>query len=114
MDGLWVTHFDAGAAHGNGIALFRAGEILGGDFSHTWTGTYEEEGANLYARIRVASHRVGEQPEIPEPAVMMTLAGSRSGNSAVLTGHPDGREVPVTIEMHRAQEEPSALGRSPE
>lgn len=103
MHGVWITHFDAGAAHGSGIAVFRAGEILGGDFSHTWTGTYEEDGTTICARVRVAAHRIGEEPETVEAPVMITLTGSQSGNRAVLNGRPDNREVPVTIELHRAQ-----------
>lgn len=104
MQGLWITHFNAGAAHGNGIAVLREGEILGGDFAHTWTGTYREEGAQLYARVRVAPY-VGShngEPMVPDRPVTMTLKGTWSDTDAELTGHPDESEVPVTIEMHKA------------
>ncbi len=104
MKGLWIAHFNAGAAHGNGIAVFRDGEILGGDFAHVWTGTYEEEGERLYARIRVApftTHREME-PMVHDRPMMVTLRGSCDEHDAMLSGHPDESEVSVSIEMHKA------------
>ncbi|HEX4039671.1 MAG TPA: hypothetical protein VHX37_16560 [Acidobacteriaceae bacterium] len=104
MNGLWMAHFNAGPAHGDGLAVFRAGEILGGDLAHTWTGTYEEEGDHLYARVRVAPYvRSGNgEPTVPDRPVMVTLSGLCSDSDAKLTGHADGEEGAVSIEMHRA------------
>ena len=104
MNGLWVAHFNAGPAHGNGLAVFRAGEILGGDFAHTWVGTYEEEGRSLYARVRVAPYLVSPngEPSVPDRPVMMTLQGNCSDQDAKLTGHADDSEVIVSIDMHKA------------
>ncbi|HEX3987735.1 MAG TPA: hypothetical protein VHX13_14145 [Acidobacteriaceae bacterium] len=104
MNGLWIAHFNAGPAHGNGLAVFRAGEILGGDLAHTWVGTYEEEGPSLYARVRVAPYMAAqsEEPVVPERAVTMTLHGDCTDTDAQLTGHADDSEVMVSIEMHRA------------
>jgi hypothetical protein len=104
MNGLWIAHFNAGPAHGNGLAVFRAGEILGGDFAHTWIGTYQEEGEKLFARVRVApyvSTQNGE-PVVPDRPVTMTLQGDCSDVDAHLTGHADDNEVMVSIEMHKA------------
>ncbi len=77
MNGLWIAHFNAGPAHGNGLAVFRAGEILGGDLAHTWVGTYEEEGPSLHARVRVAPYVQSQngEPGVPERTVTMTLHG---------------------------------------
>jgi hypothetical protein len=104
MNGLWIAHFNAGPAHGNGLAVFRAGEILGGDLAHTWVGTYEEEGPSLYARVRVAPYLRSQngEPGVPERTVMMTLQGDCTDIDARLTGYADDSEVPVMIEMHRA------------
>ncbi|HEX4068268.1 MAG TPA: GrlR family regulatory protein [Acidobacteriaceae bacterium] len=104
MNGLWVAHFNAGPAHGNGLAVFRSGEILGGDLAHTWTGTYQEEGDRLYARVRVAPYvsRQNGEPGVPERTVMMTLSGSCDERDATLTGHADESEVAVSVEMHKA------------
>lgn len=104
MNGLWIAHFNAGPAHGNGLAVFRAGEILGGDFAHTWIGNYQEEGRKLYARVRVApfvSTPDGE-PLVPDRPLMMTLLGDCTDVEAHLAGHADDSEVTVSIEMHKA------------
>jgi hypothetical protein len=103
MNGLWIAHFDAGEAHGKGIAVLHGGEILGGDFAHTWVGSYRQEGSSLYARVRVApynGHAAAE--EHPEKPVMITLTGTNTGQDARLAGHADESDVAVSIEMHQA------------
>lgn len=104
MKGLWIAHFNAGPAHGNGIAVLREGEILGGDFAHTWIGTYQEEGKQLYARVRVSPYSEEHDGEavVPDRPVELTLRGSCSESDAMLSGHADESEVQVTIEMHKA------------
>ena len=104
MKGLWIAHFNAGPAHGNGIAVLREGEILGGDFAHTWIGTYQEEGKQLYARVRVAPYNGSHNGEatVADRPVMVTLTGELHAEDATLNGHPDDSEVQVTIEMHKA------------
>ena len=104
MNGVWVAHFNAGAAHGSGIAVLREGEILGGDFSHSWVGTYEAEGRQVYARVRVAPHGVNGGAEINERErpFVLTLTGLRTERDATLAGHADENQLSVSIEMHRA------------
>ena len=98
-----MAHFTAGAAHGNGIAVLRGGEIMGGDLAHTWVGTYQEEGPQLYARVRVVPWAASttEKPTL-DRALTMTLAGSCGQLYAMLSGHADESEVPVTVELHKA------------
>jgi hypothetical protein len=101
MNGVWITHFRAGAAHGSGIAVLRSGEILGGDLSHTWVGTYEEEGSQLYARVHIAPHTAAENEEREKP-FDVTLSGFRTNRNARLVGQADGSEVAVSIELQQA------------
>lgn len=104
MNGVWITHFSAGAAHGSGIAVLRSGEILGGDFSHTWVGTYQEEGSQLYARVHVAPHGDGDDAGVSEreTPLELTLSGFRTERDARLVGQADGSELAVSIELHQA------------
>lgn len=101
MEGLWYTHFSAGPAHGDGMAVLHDGEILGGDKLHTYVGTYHMDGSLLYAHVRVnpfaAAVEANEQP------VSLFLRGTINGDTAVISGHPDDQqEVSVSVEMHRA------------
>jgi len=104
MTGLWIAHFTAGAAHGNGLAVLRDGEILGGDLAHTWVGTFEEEGAKVYARVRIAPYEPepNGEPTATDHPRMMTLSGSCGEREAVLNGRADDSDVAVTIQMHKA------------
>lgn len=106
MNGLWIAHFDAGAAHGNGLAVLRAGDILGGDLAHVWTGTYQREGDSLCARIQVSpcdeSPAPADESGRTEKPWMATLSGSCSGGDAWLSGHPDNSDLPLNVRLHRA------------
>ncbi len=105
MDGLWIAHFTAGAAHGNGLVILRAGEVLGGDLSHTWQGELHEDGPNVNARVRIGPWTAREATVQPggEQPFMMTLSGSCTDRSASLHGHPDEKpDLPIQIELKRA------------
>ncbi len=125
ISGLWIVHFDAGAAHGKGLAVLQAGEILGGDLAHTWVGSCRQEGSSLYARVRVtpASRKAWADPAVrsslyarvrvtpceeetkeehPERPMTVTLTGSYIEGQAMLAGHAEDSDTVVNIQMHKA------------
>jgi hypothetical protein len=103
MEGLWYMHFKAGPAQGDGMAVLRHGEILGGDPIHTYTGSYQADGPNLYANVRVSPYAGGQNPpDIAHPLTFF-LQGSVTGNLANVSGHADNKpDVTIEVEMHRA------------
>lgn len=104
MEGYWVTHYDAGPVHRDGIAMLHAGELLGGDLEHVWRGTYEEEGAKLYARIRITPFVTREEEEsmARDKPMILSLEGTCTEDFARLVGHPDEREDLVFhVEMQK-------------
>jgi hypothetical protein len=103
MEGLWYTHFTAGQVHGDGMAVLRNGEILGGDPAHTYTGSYQFDGPNLYANVCVSPHATPSVPADLERPVTIFLKGSVAGDSATVSGHPDRHaDVQIAVELHRA------------
>lgn len=106
MDGLWIAHFTAGAAHGNGLVILRGDEILGGDLSHTYQGEWHEDGSTVNARVRIdpwSEQAFSAAETSRDHPFMMTLSGSRTEKSATLHGHPDEQpDLPIQIEMERA------------
>jgi len=106
MEGYWLTHYDAGSAHGDGIAMLHGGELLGGDLEHVWRGTYEEEGTRVFARIRIAPFvtREEEGTMAREKPVILSLEGTCTEEFARLEGHPDQREdVQFHVEMRKCR-----------
>lgn len=107
MDGLWIAQFTTGAAHGRGMVIFRNGEFMGGDLSHTYQGEWHEDGANVNARICVTPWP-GSREDAPEPfpreePFMMTLYGSCTEKAATLHGHPDKRpDLLIDVDLQRA------------
>lgn len=103
MKGLWIAHFNAGAAHGNGLAVLHAGEVMGGDLSHTWVGSYRQDGSSLYASVRVTPYP--PQPdgeEQRERPVTVSLTGTCDEHDAKLAGYADDTDLAINIELHRA------------
>ena len=94
MEGYWLTHYDAGKTHGDGVAMLHAGELLGGDPEHLWSGTYEEEDHRLHLRVRIVPRvsRIEHENIAREKPMLISLEGCCTENFARLEGHPDGRE----------------------
>jgi len=103
MEGLWYTHFTAGPMHGDGMAVLRHGEILGGDPAHTYSGSYQFDGPNLYANVRVTPYPAAIASTATERPFTLYLKGSISGDSAAVCGHPDNKaDLKIAVELHRA------------
>jgi len=103
LNGLWHTHFVAGPAHGDGMAVLRDGEILGGDPTHTYTGSYRLDGALLYANVRVSPYPASGSSDPVEGPLTFFLSGSVAGDAGTLSGHTDQKtEWKVAVDLHRA------------
>lgn len=102
MEGIWYAHFSTGTTQGDGMAVLRDGEILGGDPGHTYSGSYQEEGSNLYVNVRVSPFAGARTPADLAHPVTFFLQGSIAGNRAKVKGHPDNRpEVVLSVELER-------------
>lgn len=106
MEGYWLTHYESGTAHGDGIVMLHEGELVGGDLEHTWAGTYEEDPPKVYARIRISPFvsRPEEGSMARDQPVIMSLSGFCTDELATLDGHPDGREeMRYHVEMRKCR-----------
>jgi len=102
MQGLWYAHFKAGPVQGDGLAVLRDGEILGGDMAHTYKGSYREDGSLLYASVEVSPYERATMPADLAHPIKFFLKGAVTGDSANISGHPDNRpDLTVLVELHR-------------
>ncbi len=103
MEGLWYAHFKVGPIRGDGLAVLRDGELLGGDPAHIYTGSYNSDGPNLYANVRVSPHATSNIPSDLDHPVNVFFKGTIAGDSAVVSGHPYRHsELSIDVELHRA------------
>lgn len=103
MEGLWYAHFTAGQLKGDGLAVLRDGELLGGDALHIYKGSYQSDGSSLYANVRISPHDSPGQPPDMEHPVNVFLKGSITGDSAVVSGHPERHDdLRIAVELHKA------------
>jgi hypothetical protein len=103
MEGLWYMHFTAGKVEGDGLAVLRDGEILGGDQACIYAGSYREDGKLLYANVRVTPYSRSRVPSNIKHPITLFLQGMLTENTASVSGHAD--HIPaleVTVELHRA------------
>jgi T3SS negative regulator,GrlR len=55
MNGLWTAEFGSSTGmFGGGVAVFRDGEILGGDGTYYYVGSYTMKGDTFAATLRVS------------------------------------------------------------
>jgi len=102
MEGIWYAHFAAGPVQGDGIAVLRQGEILGGDPIHTYTGSYSSDGSNLYANVQVSPYAGRVASDLKHP-LQFFLQGSLAGTSATVSGHADNKpDLRIVVELHQA------------
>lgn len=102
MEGLWYAHFTAGPVNGDGLAVLRHGEILGGDPSHTYSGSYHSDGPMLYANVRVSPYAASLAPSPLKHPLTFFLQGTIAGDNASLTGHADNKpDATVAVKLHR-------------
>lgn len=102
MEGIWYTHFTAGPIQGDGMAVLRNGEILGGDPAHTYIGSYQEDGAQLFANVRVSPYAGSKTPVDMEHPLTFFLKGSVNGDLANIAGHPNNKpDMMVSVELRR-------------
>lgn len=102
FDGLWYAHFSAGEVQGDGMAVLHDGQLLGGDPSHTYTGSYTSDGPELYLNVRVSPYE-GHIPTDMTRPVEFVLWGSASGDDAKVSGCADrNRNLKVVVDLHRA------------
>lgn len=104
MEGIWYAHFTTGESNGVGVAVLHNGQIEGGDPAHTYSGSYQEEGPNLYANVRVSPYAGSSLPADLTHPITYFLRGLVNGDSAKVTGHPNNRpEAMVSVELHKGE-----------
>jgi hypothetical protein len=103
MEGLWYAHYSAGPVQGDGMAVLQDGKILGGDPVHTYTGSYQSDGPNLFANVCVSPSGAANGPVDIEHPFTVFLKGQVVGNAATVTGHAGHKtDVTFNVELHRA------------
>ncbi len=104
MQGIWYAHFTSGEVKGDGVAVLHDGLIEGGDPAHTYFGSYQVEGSDLYANVRVSPYAGSSLPADLTHPITYFLRGSVMGDSAKVTGHPDNRpEALVSVELLKGE-----------
>ena len=102
MEGIWYAHFSSGTNQGDGLAVLRNGEILGGDPLHIYKGSYQEDGQFLYANVRVSPYVGAGVPVDLEHPFSIFLKGAIAGTTATVSGHPNNHpDVTVRVELRK-------------
>lgn len=104
MEGTWHAHFTSGEMHGDGLAVLHDGKIEGGDPIHTYSGSYQEDGSQIYANLCVSPYGGSSIPADIAHPVMYFLQGVVAGDSAQVSGHADNHpESRLFVELHKGR-----------
>jgi hypothetical protein len=82
MNGFWTAKFVTPFGSGGGVAYFTANEVFGGDSGFTYLGTYQVNGAEIVAKLRIAPHFAGIPSVFGSTSQPfdLTITGSVQGN----------------------------------
>jgi len=104
MEGIWYAHFTSGEVYGDGVAVLHDGLVQGADPAHTYSGSYQEEGSNLYVNVRVSPYAGSLLPADLTHSITCFLRGSVTGDSAQITGHPNNRpDATISVELRKGE-----------
>jgi hypothetical protein len=91
MDGLWTAVFQAAGGVGGGVAVFRNGQVVGGDSAYLYEGDYQVSGDQLRGTIRVRNFLSGVQSVFGNvPNFTLQLEGRVTNSSAEVRGQVVG------------------------
>jgi hypothetical protein len=107
VDGHWTLRFASVAGadvqrESGGVAVFRRGQILGGDTWSYYSGTYEQVDQNVNFRVDVQIHYTeGGESILGGPLVPYTFVGkaklAEDGKRMNATAHVEGLGSAVVI-----------------
>jgi hypothetical protein len=104
MEGIWHARFTAGDVHGEGLAVLHDGRIEGGDPLHTYTGSYQKDGSQIYANVHVTPcSGTSLPPDLVHP-VTYFLQGSTAGDFAKVEGHVETKpESRLSVQLRKGE-----------
>ena len=109
MEGYWLTHFETIKSRGDGISMLRDGELLGGDLDHIWSGTFEEDGTKISARIRIdpVVSSPAEELAAREPPTILVVGGYCTADFARLEGCAEhNKDLHFDITLRKCKGDP--------
>lgn len=93
-EGFWIVQYEGMKGNGGGVAVFTKGHVFGGDSGSTYTGTYEEDGKTIKARIRVHNYMPGVVSVIGiEGDYDLNVTGTVEGDVIKASGSPAGQQT---------------------
>jgi hypothetical protein len=84
MDGFWTAKFVTPLGSGGGVAYFTANEVFGGDSGFTYLGTYQVNGTEIVAKLKITPYFAGA------PSV---FGATSQAFDLVITGNVQGAQV---------------------
>jgi hypothetical protein len=87
MEGFWTVEFHAAGGMGGGVAVFRNGQVLGGDSGYQYRGTYDVRGDQLRGTVQVSRFLQGVPSVFGNlPNFTLQLEGRVANGSAEARG----------------------------
>jgi hypothetical protein len=106
VNGLWTAEFTTASGAGTGVVVFVDGRIMGGDAAYYYSGTYQEEGPRLNARLFV-KHYAGPLTNVfgQLREVHLTLVASAGGQYIIARAYdPSFPWRQMSIKLQRVQQ----------
>lgn len=94
VEGFWIVQYEGTKNNGGGVAVFIKNRVYGGDSGSTYTGTYQENGKTLKARVRIHNYMPGVVSAIGiEGDYDLEVTGTIEDNIINASGSPVGQKA---------------------
>ena len=94
VEGFWIVQYEGTKGNGGGVAVFIKNRVYGGDSGSTYTGTYDENGKTLKARVRIHNYMPGVVSAIGiEGDYDLEVTGTVEGGVINASGSPVGQQT---------------------
>lgn len=93
MEGFWLVQFKGVQGFGGGAVTLVHGKVFGGDSGFMYSGTYEEQGNTLNAKIHVKRSFPGTQSVMGQEKFDLELSGTLQGNVIAAKGSIPGTNL---------------------
>lgn len=94
LKGFWLVQYEGLEGNGGGVAILLDKDIFGGDSGATYTGTYEFNGKEIRALVKVRNYMPGVASVIGvEGDYDLAITGTIEGNVIKAAGRAEGHDV---------------------
>lgn len=109
MEGFWTVQFSGVQGWGAGVITLIGGQVLGGDTSFLYMGTYNLQGTTMTGRVHVKRHAAGLPNVMGRDEFDLDLSGTLKGSIVTITAKIPGTPLQLSGTLTKQADLPARV-----